>query len=817
MKKIAVLIVSIIFLAFDGFSQATIAEARAMPEGSTVTIRGIVTNGSELGIIRYFQDATAGIAAYGSAVSSIERGDSVLVTGVTKNYNNLLELDPVTSILAIAPKPVPAPIVLTPGQMSEQYEARLVTMIDVVFANAGGVFAGNTNYNVSANGQSCQVRINNNSNLVNQIIPASEVTIIGLCSQFSYSNPATGYQLLLRDKNDIISSSSIEFTTPLTISNISTTSFSLGWTTNIAGTTELFYGLTPQFELGHLSAAGSGTTHAIDITGLNPSDLVYVMAFSVAAQDTGFSGLKPFITRSVSSGSIKTYFTRPVDTTVATGPKAIQIYRAVDDTCIAYINRAKYSIDVCIYNFNIEGIANIAGALNAAYARGVTVRLVTDGGTNNSAIQELNPGIGKIARPVTTGIMHNKFMVIDGHSTNPNDPIVWTGSCNWTDQNVNTDANNVLFIQDASLAKVYTLEFNEMFGSAGTTPNAANARFGPVKSDNTPHELIIGGNRVEVYFSPSDGVNSQIVSHINTANTDLEIGTMLITRTLISNAIIARFNAGVTSKVVISSKATSDATVVANLGAALGNYFKQYNEQGMLHSKAMIVDQSNLSSDPLVWTGSHNWSDAANVSNDENSIVIHDAGISNLFYQEFKKRFDLGIPISEHPILDLGPDQVVVCDTTISLVAQQFNTYVWSTGAFTQSIVVDSSGVGLGTKKIYCRVTDSYGVQSDTVRITFVPHAGIGETNTLINRLQVCPNPSDGNFILSVISTRDQTATLEMITSAGKQLTSRSISLHTGKNSVRLDDLVLSPGIYMLIVHTSEGSLGTRVLIQNKK
>jgi phosphatidylserine/phosphatidylglycerophosphate/cardiolipin synthase-like enzyme len=820
MKKLVLSIFCLVIFGIQGFSQATIAAARAMPEGSTVTVRGVVTNGSELGnSIRYLQDATAGIAAYKTnAFNVILRGDSISVTGVLKMYNQLLELDPVTSFTAIAPKPVPDPIVITPAQMSEMYEARLVKMIDVTFANAGGVFAANTNYNVTANGQTCQVRVNAGSTgpngLVGQIIPADQVTIVGICSQFHYSDPTAGYQLLLRDQDDIMSNSSILFTTPIAVSNITTSSFSLGWNTNIAGTTELHYGRTPQLELGYLNASGSGTTHTINITGLNPSDLIYVQAFSVAAPDTGFSGLKNFITQSVSSGTIKTYFTRPVDTTVSTGTNAIQIYRAVDDTCIAYINRAKQTIDVAIYNFNVEGISNIANALNAAYNRGVVVRVVTDGGTNNSAMQELNPGIGKIPRPVTAGIMHNKFMVIDGNSSNPNDPIVWTGSCNWTDQNVNTDANNVLYIQDASLAKVYTLEFNEMFGSDTPTPNAAKAKFGSAKSDNTPHELIIGGKRVEVFFSPSDGVNSQIISHINTADSDLEIGTMLITRYIISDAIIARYNAGVTSKVIISNRATSDATVVAQLTAALGNYFREYHEQGLLHSKVMIVDQSNTSSDPFVWTGSHNWSDAANVNNDENSIVIHDALISNLFFQEFKSRFDLAIPLSDHPVLDLGPDQTVDGGDTVTLDAGQFTSYVWSTGDLTQIIKVDSSGTGYGTKKVYCRVTNEYGTQSDTVRITFKKqNEGINDQNSLISKLTLYPNPTNGIFTINLIVKRSEAITMDLMSFDGRVAWRSEAQVTTGANSFVVTQPQLPSGLYLLRIQSAGGEISRKIII----
>jgi phosphatidylserine/phosphatidylglycerophosphate/cardiolipin synthase-like enzyme len=819
MKKTVLSFLFLVILAIQGYSQANIAAARAMPLGSTVTVRGIVTNGPELGLIKYFQDATGGIAAYHPSISGLLRGDSIVLTGVTTNYNQLIEINPVTSVNAIAQKPLPAPIVITPGQMKEQYEGMLVKMLDVTFANAGGVFSGNTNYNVTANGETCQVRVNSASTgptgLVGQIIPADKVTLVGICSQFSYTDPNGGYQFLLRDKNDIISASAILFTTPLAVSNITTSSFTLGWNTNIAGSTELFYGLTPQLELGHLSVAGTGTAHTIDITGRSPSDLIYVQAFSVASSDTGFSGLKNFITKSTSTGTIKTYFTRPVDTTVANGPKAIQIYRAVDDTCIAYIKRAKYTIDIAIYNFNIEGISNIANALNAAYARGVAVRIVTDGGTNNSAIPELVAGIGKIGRPVTVGIMHNKFMVIDGQSTNPNDPIVWTGSCNWTDQNVNTDANNVLFIQDASLAKVYTLEFNEMFGSTTTTPNPANAKFGPAKSDNTPHELIIGGNRVEVFFSPSDGVNQQIVNHIATANNDIEIGTMLITRKVISDAIIARKNAGVSTKVIISNRATSDATVVAELGTSLGVNFKEYHEQGLLHSKVMIIDQSNTGSDPFVWTGSHNWSDAANVNNDENSIVIYNAQISNLFYQEFKKRFDLAIPVNEHPVLDLGPDQAVLGGDTVTLDAGQFNTYVWSTGEFTQIIKVDSSGTGYGVKKVYCRVTNEYGTQSDTVRITFRKGGvGVNEHNTLISLLSVYPNPSTGIFTVGFTSKYSGSINVELMSFDGRIVWQTQSVIRQGSNSIRINRNDLPSGIYLMRLRTPDGDLARKLVVK---
>ena len=63
-----------------------------------------------------------------------------------------------------------------------------------------------------------------------------------------------------------------------------------------------------------------------------------------------------------------------------------------------------------------------------------------------------------------------------------------------------------------------------------------------------------------------------------------------------------------------------------------------YSHQGIsgsLHHKYAVVDHSEPQSDPTVITGSHNWSSTAENTNDENTLFVHDARVSNLYYQEF--------------------------------------------------------------------------------------------------------------------------------------------------------------------------------------
>ncbi len=641
MKKFYIITLVISCIFSTGYAQSNILEARGMV-GKVVTVTGIVTNGSELGIIRYFQDNTAGIAAYGTAVKSINRGDSVTITGTVKSYNQLLELDPVTNVIIRSTgNPLPAPILITPDQISEKYESRLVKIVNVIFSDGGQTFAGNKKYTFTANGQTGYLYIKKGQDFVGTTIPNAPVNLTAICSQYDYTNPNKGYQLIPRDLNDISIQSAIYLTGALSNTNFTNTALNFTWNTNIAGTTEMFYGTTADsVKSNKTSPSGSGTTHSTNLSNLNAGEVIWVQAFSVSGSDTAKSAVVPFTTISNSTGDIKVYFSTPVDVSYSTGVDAIYLPGTIDDTLISYINRAKHTIDMAIYNMNNNGISDISTALIAAANRGVRVRVIGGGTTANLGFAEFSGtavhtliGPNKYNR---LGIMHNKFVIFDAQSSDPDDPIVWTGSTNFTENQINVDANNVIIVQDQSLARTYQIEFEEMWGSHGDEPDAAKAHFGSAKKDNTPHEFKIKGDRVECYFSPTDGVNAQIVKHINTANHDLNIATMLITRNEIADAIAAKKTDGDAVNMLTNAKNNNGASVNTTLTDALGTHYVFYGAtSGIMHNKYMIVDEGAPASDPFVLTGSHNWSAAADNENDENTLIIHDATIANIYYQNF--------------------------------------------------------------------------------------------------------------------------------------------------------------------------------------
>jgi len=344
---------------------------------------------------------------------------------------------------------------------------------------------------------------------------------------------------------------------------------------------------------------------------------------------------------------IKAYFNNPVNNSVSKGVNAVYLPSGtMGDTIVAYINRAKYTLDIAQYDYNQDTwngpYANIAAAVNNAYSRGVTVRWIYDGSSSNTGLSLLDSAIQTLGRPSGgSGIMHNKFMVIDANSADPTNPIVFTGSPDWSSEMMYKDYNNILFFQDSALAFAYTAEFNMMWGSVTDTPNATLAKFGPAKTDLGLHTFYIDGNLVELYFSPSDETNNHILDAISSANTDLYVGMYCFTEGSDATNIVTKNTSGLYTLCIVDQYTHSSSPGVYNtLSTGLGSAgLKEYTGSYIYHNKMMIIDPSDTCSDPQVLTGSHNWTSSANNYNDENTVIIHNDTMANIYYQSFYANF----------------------------------------------------------------------------------------------------------------------------------------------------------------------------------
>ncbi|MGK0364711.1 MAG: phosphatidylserine/phosphatidylglycerophosphate/cardiolipin synthase-like enzyme [Saprospiraceae bacterium] len=423
---------------------------------------------------------------------------------------------------------------------------------------------------------------------------------------------------------------SFSITERLSQEGITPTQFTLTQKTDVPSKVIIKYGTTPSFTNTYVSETNL-TTHDILIENLEPSTFYYVQVTIETENETLVGETKIMATASNSTGEIRYFFLNGVEESYSNGvlPDGDQ-YPEVLDAMYELIDNAQITIDVAVYN---TSWFEFVDRLEDAVERGVRVRYIHDEDTNNSALQA-NQDFPILSGSPDDGIMHNKFMIVDADD-DLNAHVV-TGSMNWTFGNITEDYNNTIIIQDKTLALNYTIEFEEMWGSNGSNPDAGNAKFGDQKTDNTAHNFNIAGVEMECYFSPSDDINNNIEQVVNGAEESLEIAMLLITKEDVTTAIKNRRFAGVDVRGIFDNDETDEFVFLQSNNV---NVIYHYPSD-MIHHKYAIADANKTDSDPTVLTGSHNWTWSAENINDENTLIIHDADAANLFLQEFEARWD---------------------------------------------------------------------------------------------------------------------------------------------------------------------------------
>ncbi len=292
----------------------------------------------------------------------------------------------------------------------------------------------------------------------------------------------------------------------------------------------------------------------------------------------------------------------------------------IEERLIALMDRAQRTLDVCVYEFDLE---NVADAMVRAARRGVRVRLVTDTDTvenrdpPDQAVQarlrEANiPIVPDNRRP----IMHNKFTIVDGEW-------VQMGSWNYTINDTYRNNNNQAIIQSRELAANYTAEFEKMFTAK---------QFGGAKPPGVPSPtLSIAGSRVENYFSPEDRPSTHIIRWVNGARQRIHFLAFSFTHDGIANAMLERARAGVEVAGVFET--TGSDTRFSEYGrmkTAGLDVLLDGNPRNM-HHKVIIID------DRVTIFGSYNFSSNADRDNDENLLIVDDPGLAAAFEGEYQR------------------------------------------------------------------------------------------------------------------------------------------------------------------------------------
>lgn len=326
--------------------------------------------------------------------------------------------------------------------------------------------------------------------------------------------------------------------------------------------------------------------------------------------DEGEPILNPVPDSSAPADWYEIYFTNP------TCPPEAERVGGLDEDIASDLLTAEVRVDIAAFDLDAEPIVQ---ALIDLKARGVEVRVVTD--TDNASLSSINRlrrnGIS-VREDKRTGLMHNKFAVIDGR-------ITWVGSMNFTTNGVYCNNNNIVRITSPRLAANYTAEMDEMYN---------DELFGPDSPQNTPNELLtIGGIEVENYFGSEKEISPIISRRIAAAQSEILFMAFSFTDEQIGESLLGRADAGVIVRGVFervgSDTPFSYYPILSQARLANVAVLTDGNPQ-VMHHKVFIIDRNT------VIFGSFNFSDNANRRNDENVVIVHDPTFASYFIEEFE-------------------------------------------------------------------------------------------------------------------------------------------------------------------------------------
>jgi phosphatidylserine/phosphatidylglycerophosphate/cardiolipin synthase-like enzyme len=380
---------------------------------------------------------------------------------------------------------------------------------------------------------------------------------------------------------------------------------------------------------------------------------------------------------------------KPDDLDKKTRARALQwLSRDLDEAIVAFIRSARKgdALRGCFYEFRYKPVLD---ELKKAIDRGVDVLCIVDLKDNGTAKQASFPRTeneqaikaAKISKKHIvrrearkSEIQHNKFLVLlKGAKRTPKE--VWTGSTNLSVGGIHGQTNVGHWIRNASVArdflaywKLLSTDPGGRIGDSRSEASKKNAEF-LTKVDalaTVPTSIAKIAKGVTAIFSPRSKLSA------------LDLYVKLLDDARKSSHITLAFGVGTAFKDALKDNTSKDhitflllekedkpnkkskTPFVAlkasnNVYQAWGSYLRdavyqwaketnnrslKFNEHvAYIHSKFLLADP--LSADPIVVTGSANFSEASTVDNDENMVIIRgDQRAADIYFTEYNRLFN---------------------------------------------------------------------------------------------------------------------------------------------------------------------------------
>ncbi len=338
--------------------------------------------------------------------------------------------------------------------------------------------------------------------------------------------------------------------------------------------------------------------------------------------------------------------------------------RGLEEALLGFLGQAtdkSFALHAAVYEFQKDKLLD---ALKLAVGRGVEVKVAYHARAdktkkaNEAAIKKHKIDFAHArSAPPASAIMHNKFVVLlkkdaAGKAT----PVaVWTGSTNWTDGAIYGQLNVGHAVFKADIASAYETYFQLLFANAeADVMKDATVKF-PLPKDRagiahgvtpvfSPQPKL---DMIKLYAALCDGgkmvlVSAPFVLHPDIMKTFKNAPADTL-RFLMADKPSAL---GGAAEVQLLEHG-NEVSVATNLKSELHDFqghllegTESFHHNGIhIHSKIIIVDPFGV--DPVLVTGSANYSNNSTLHNDENSLIIRgDSGVTDVYVTEFMRMFD---------------------------------------------------------------------------------------------------------------------------------------------------------------------------------
>lgn len=230
-----------------------------------------------------------------------------------------------------------------------------------------------------------------------------------------------------------------------------------------------------------------------------------------------------------------------------------------------------------------------------------------------------------------------------------------------------------------------------------------------------------------------------------------------------------------------------------------------------------------MESEPVTLTGGMPEGGVYSGEGVENGIFT--PGTTGDFAIEYSYTDEAGCSNKANQTMTVNPLPVIniVSDTTLchnhSVILDATNegaTYLWSTGATTPTVEIDSTGVGLhGVREIGVEVTTAQGcVKSASSTITFEDCTGVNELSG-ISGLRLFPNPTSGIVNLELLARNSTDLQIKIVNTQGNKVFEAAYNNIVGQFETRLNLNNLSDGVYFVMIE-SDGNVTTLKMVVRK-